>query len=99
MVSDSIYEERNKKNFLFFFFTFVFFLTPNFPMPTSAYGPIGPGSYLLLLGLFFLLTKQVDFLIYRNNYFRVIAILTLLLSLSNILKIVVFEQSYEINFI
>ncbi len=89
----------SKKGIFFFFFTFVLFITPSLPMPTSALGPIGPGLYLLLIMLYFFFEKDIKPFVYRNAYFKQMLVLTVILLLSDILKLVLFDLKYELNFV
>lgn len=90
---------RIKKDILFYLFTFIFFITPNLPMPTSRLGPIGPALYILILVVFFALKSKVKSVVYYNTYFKIMLVLTLFLLISDFLKVLLFDFKYELNFI
>lgn len=90
---------KNKGGLLFYAFTFVFFITPNLPMPTSAQGPLGPGLYILIIGLFLILGRNYKSNLVDNRYFGIIMLLSSILLFSDILKALMFEPSYELKFI
>ncbi len=84
---------------LFLFFVFVLFITPNIPMPSGALGPIGPITYILLTGMFFVFTKKYNPEITRSRYFRYYLFLSFIIILSDLLNLMLYNFSTEIKFL
>lgn len=86
------------KGIMHYLFIVVIMVTPNLPMPRSAYGPVGPALYLFITFFYLFLNRGIIQRNYRNPYFKYSLILTVLLLLSDLLKVVLFDPIVELRF-
>ncbi len=93
------YNIQFQSTIVFLFFVFVLFITPNIPMPSGALGPIGPITYILLTVIFFVFTKKYNPDLSRNNYFKIYLFLSVLIILSDLLNLLLYNFSTEIKFL
>jgi len=91
---------NNNKGLVYFLFILVFFLTPNFPMPTSEYGPIAPLIYFgIFIVLFLSIIAKPLPKVFKNKYFTYLMFFQVVLLISDILKAIFFDFETEVKFI
>lgn len=84
--------------FAYYFVVLALLLTPNLPMPASAYGPVAPLLYILVFAVFIFFKRESFNETIQNKYVGFMILFQMCLLMSDFLRILLFDVPTELYY-